>query len=230
MYDRYTIGSSSELLEKVFQVKIPDSYTPSYNAVPTQLLPILTPEKKCRLCFWGLPANLSNNKAISSKLYNLPASSAFQRPVYQKQIEKNRCIILADGFYTWKQVGKKQKTPYFCYFQDRAPFGIAGVWEEYEDFEGNVSENFNMITVSATHEARNYQEDMPAILKGDLVAEWLNKDLSVEKAEELLKAVSAADLGSHAVSPVITNSRIDDERLIKPATPSDQFGNYTLFS
>lgn len=232
MYDRYTIAASIEALKNAFQVTVPEGYKPSYNAIPTMQLPVLIPSDPvtCKLYHWGLPASLSNNKSISLKLFNLPAHSAFHRPVYRKLIEKNRCVILADGFYIWKQLSKKQKAPYYCYFSNRSPFGIAGIWEEYEDLEGNVFENFNMITVSSTHALSDYQDDMPALLNAEALSRWLDSGMTVSGAEEIIRQVTAQHILLHAVSPMIVNAQIDDERLIKPTTPSDQFGNYTLFS
>lgn len=232
MYDRYTITSSSASLEKDFQVKMPEQYQANFNATPTQQMPVITSDdpETGKMCYWGLPQAQSKNKAISVKLYNLPAFSAFQRPVYRKLIENRRCVILADGFYIWKQLSKKQKTPYYCYFNNRIPFGIAGVWEVYEDLDGNTSSIFNMLTVSATHDLRNYQEDMPAVIKAEAIRQWLRQDLSIAEAEDLVKNITGSGLLLHSVSPRITNTSLNSEQLIKPSAPSDQFGNYTLFS
>ena len=232
MYDRYTIASPPEVLEKTFQVKIPAEYSRSYNAAPTHRLPVITqthPEVVA-LFQWGFISTMSNNKAISSRLFNLPARNAFERPMYRKVLQSNRCLILADGFFTWKQVGKKQKVPFFCYLNNRQPFGIAGIWEADEDLEGNVAESFNMLTVSATHTLREYQEDMPAILKPEEAKIWLNEEQELPAIETMIKNISSLGIHLHAVSPLLADLSVNDERLIKPAPPSDQFGNYTLFS
>lgn len=232
MYDRYTIASSGPLLEKTFQIRMPAEYLPMYNAAPTNRLPVLIQSNpgSADMFQWGFIGALSNNKTISSRLFNLPAHTAFERPMYRSMLQSGRCLILADGFYTWKQVGKKQKVPYFCYFNNRQPFGIAGIWEESDDMEGVTTKSFNMLTVSATHTLREYQEDMPALLKPDEVLLWLNPESDLTAAEALIKNCTAQGIHLHAVSPLLTNSSINDERLIKPAAPSDQHGNYTLFS
>lgn len=232
MYDRYTITSSREVLENTFNLKLPSDYAPSFNAAPTHRLPVILQKDNSRVCLfqWGYISKLSNNKSISPKLFNLPAGNAFSRQMYRQILQFNRCVILADGFYTWKQIGKKQKVPYFCYLNKRQPFGIAGVWEADEDLEGNALDSFNMLTVSATHQLREYQEDMPALLKPEEIKQWLQSDTDLPAAEAILKQISARELQLHAVSPLLNNATINDDRLIKPAPPSDQFGNYTLFN
>lgn len=231
MYDRYTLTKSAESLSKSLGVKVPESYRPTYNAAPTQQLPIVTMTLPDQLSFhhWGLISKMANNKAISPKLFNLPAAG-LERPAYRKPLEQNRCIIPSDGFYLWKQVGKKQRVPYFAYFPNRDLFAIAGIWEEYEDLDGQLISSFNMITVGAAHVLREYQEDMPALLTVGQIKSWLDPGLPSHTAISILQNNPVTGLHLHAVSPLLNNLQINDERLIKPAPPADQFGNYTLFS
>ena len=178
---------------------------------------------------WGFIGALANNKSISPKLYNLPANSAFERPTYRRSLGTNRCVIPADGFFAWKQVSKKQRIPYYFYFNDRSVFGIAGIWEGYEDMEGNFSRSFNMMTID-TAENLSYQEDMPAILKPEQFSQWLSPETAMESLSEMLGHAGSRDLQSHPVSPLLINSVSNDPKVIAPTPPSDQFGNYTLFS
>lgn len=232
MYDRYTITASKEALEKTFQVNVPEDFVSSFNASPTHLLPVIIAQepKFVQLFQWGLISSFANNKALSPKLINLQSSLAFNRPVHRKTLMNNRCVILADGFYAWKQVSKKQRVPYFFYFNKREPFGIAGIWEESDDLEGNVTRSFNMMTVEACGEIKSHQNDMPAILKAEEIKTWLGEEISIKNLEALIKNIEASGLNMHPVSHLLSNPALSDERLIKPAPPSDQFGNYTLFS
>ncbi|REE05557.1 SOS response-associated peptidase [Marinoscillum furvescens] len=232
MYDRYTIFSSQEQLEKNFNTKSSVALTTTYNAAPTHLLPVITsaaPEE-IQLFHWGLISQMANNKAISPRLFNLPVGTAVQRPMYRKSIENSRCLILANGFYVWKQVSKKQRVPYFCYFKENAPFAIAGVWEEFDDLEGNTAYTFNMITVPASGALSDYQDDMPALLSQAQCDVWLDENANIEKLQPLLSQLNLSNLLMHAVSPLLAAPKNNGEQLIAPAAPSDQFGNYTLFS
>lgn len=232
MYDRYTISADKKTLEQAFKVSIPKGFEPCYNAAPTKALPVITSNhpEEAQLFQWGFISNLSNNKSVSQKLFNLPVANAFERPTYRRSLENNRCVILADGFFAWKQVSKKQRVPNYFYFKNRAPFGIAGIWEESEDIEGNISQSFNMLTVRAGSTLESYQEDMPMILDESSMKIWLDEKQEIDKLKSLPDKVSSSSLLTHPVSPLISDPEKDSEDLIKPSTPSDQFGNYTLFN
>lgn len=232
MYDRYTISATGDELEKSFGIKVPSSYKPSFNAAPTSLLPVLTMQhpEKVALFRWGFISSLSNNKSISPKLFNLSALSVFERPMYREALAMNRCVILADGFYAWKQVSKKQRIPQYFYFPNRTPFGIAGIWEASEDLEGHELFAFNMLTTPSNTLMRGFQEDMPIILSNDQIEKWLQPDPDMEVLKTISTMVSTQGIQIHPVSPRIENPHVNDEDLIKATTPSDQFGNYTLFN
>lgn len=232
MYDRYTLFSPKEELESIFSVKCPEGLQPNFNAAPSQKLPVITHQRPGEIQFfhWGLISQMANNKAISPKLFNLPLDHALNRPMYKRALQGNRCVILANGFYVWKQLTKKQKVPYFCYFSARQAFAIAGVWEEYDDMEGKATHTFNMLLIPATAELRDYQEAMPALLTPEQARQWLATDLETDEAQTILAAVSTKKLQLHAVSPRVNDLKNNDSSLIEPAPPSDQYGNYTLFN
>lgn len=231
MYDRYTIFCEKEELEKLLGAELPVDHFFTYNAAPTQPLPVITQKKQDIIQFfhWGQTQRLANNKALSPRIYNVTKDNILQKPAYKRAVLSSRCVIGANGFYVWKQVSKKQKVPFFCYKQHHVAFGIAGIYEEFEDFDGNSSHTFNMITVTAGQRLNAYSDDMPAMLDKSMSDKWLDPDLSIDSIKELLDQVSDSKLLMHAVSPRITDTSYNDSSLIQPAAPSDQFGNYTLF-
>ena len=231
MYDRYTIFCDKPELEKFLEAELPVEQFVTYNAAPTQPLPVVTMHRRDMIQFfhWGQTQELANNKTLSPRLFNLVSETAFQRPAYKRALSQTRCIIGANGFYIWKQVSKKQRVPYFCYKQHHVPFGIAGIYEEFEDFDGNAFHTFNMMLVPAGERIATYGETMPAILNKELSEKWLDLEASLEDLSAILESINDSKLFMHAVSPRITDLGANDKQLIQPAAPSDQFGNYTLF-
>ncbi|MEO9476173.1 MAG: SOS response-associated peptidase [Cyclobacteriaceae bacterium] len=231
MYDRLTIGTPAEQLEKQFDAQMTEPFQPSYNVAPTHLAPVITnlQSSKIQLFPWGLMSKLSNNKSISPKLFNLPATTALSRPMHRKMLQENRCIILADGCYAWKQLTKKQQVPYYFYKPDRTAFAIAGVWEEYEDFDGVVNKSFNLITTESREPLITIQEDRPLILAPEFIETWLSVHSGEDEVRRIIENSPVIPLNYHPVSPLINNLKIYDQRLIEPTQPSDQHGNYTLF-
>lgn len=232
MYDRYTIFCEKPELEKLLGAELPVDHYTNYNAAPTQPLPVVAQNRQDIIQFfhWGQTQKMANKKALSPRLFNLTKESALQRPTFKKALLNSRCVIAANGFYVWKQISKKQKIPYFCYKQHHIAFGFAGIFEEFEDFDGNTYHTFNMITVPATDRLGTYSEDMPAILNKEMIEKWLAPESTIESVNDILNQVNDQKILMHAVSPKITDLTNNDPSLIQPTTPSDQFGNYTLFN
>lgn len=231
MVDRYTISSSAEWISQVFGSLSGTGFGPIYNAAPTRQLPILLASKprEIVLAKWGLISGLSNNKAISARLFNLSSDLAFEKTPYQRMIATKRAVILADGFFLWKQVSKKQRVPYYFYLKDRKPFGIGAVWEQ-DDFDPQAVPSFNMLTQSARGSVREYQEDMPLILSEKSLKDWLDSASTVADLKNSLSDADTTAFSLHPVSPLISDISQEGESLIKPSQPSDQYGNYTLFN
>ena len=234
MFDRYSIYSSPQNIQKVMGVEVSEEYQPSYNSVPTQLQPVITSENGAKLNFfrWGLMSKWSNNKmSISARSINLASEKAFQKNGYKKQIQTKRCIILMNGFYSWKQVSKKQRVPYYVFPTEMSILGVAGLWEEFEDIEGKSNQSFVSMTVLSSQVMAEFENEMPAILNPVASKLWLeNEDL--EEKKTLIKKITGEHpvLSSHPVSPSIADSNNNYKELIEPAPASDQLGNYTLFS
>ena len=137
---------------------------------------------------------------------------------------------MADGFYLWKQISKRQNTPYYFYLPDHSPFGIAALWEDYEDMDGKSTQSFIMMTTESSSEVAPYQDDMPLLLDHQAMKKWLQPDLDINDIEIILNKKPIDSLKFHAVSPMISNLENNKPELIKSSVPSDQHGNYTLFS
>jgi putative SOS response-associated peptidase YedK len=59
-------------------------------------------------------------------------------PTFRDAYRKRRCIVPVDGFFEWKAI-KGQR--------DGAPFGIAGIWENWkEPASGEWIRTFAIIT------------------------------------------------------------------------------------
>lgn len=235
MYDRYTIYSTTESLKDALKVEdIPDRYKPSYNAAPTQLLPIISNENRRGISFfhWGLMTKWSNNKtSISVKSINVTAKTAFQQTGYKNRIKLHRCIVPINGFYVWKRVSKKQRVPYY-YFSTQFPIlGISGLWEEFEDIDGTISHSYIIMTVPSSPSLIEFETQMPAILEPNDCVAWLGEDNLVEH-ERLILSITKDHpaLTFHSVSPSISQIDINSPALIDAVPASDQLGNYTLFS
>src|SRR5580704_12585493 len=54
------------------------------------------------------------------------------KPVFRDAYRKRRCIVPVEGFFEW-QATKGGKQPYAIAMKNGAPFGLAGLWENWKD-------------------------------------------------------------------------------------------------
>ncbi|MBL3655262.1 SOS response-associated peptidase [Fulvivirga sediminis] len=230
MGDRYTITNSSEELANRFNVDIPDAYSPSYNAAPTQILPIITQGSKgLSFFYWGQIPDWSKNKAISNKLLFTNMETLVEKAITKKALLSRRCAVPADGFYGWKQVSKKGKIPYRVIFENKSIVSFAGLWEEFEDDNENTMHTFKLITSPSNSSILPMSTRMPVIMTEKEEAIWLNKESTEEELMEVLKTYPADKMKTYSVSPKISDSSVNEPALIEPMAPADQHGNYSLF-
>lgn len=232
MIDRYTITENKETVSSFFKIMLSEDFKPKYNCAPSQLLPVIANQNPSKLQYfrWGIMADLSNNKKMVTKLFNIDAVTAISKQAEKKELMRHRCIIPASGFYLWKQVAKKKIIPYYFFVENGKFLKIAGIWETGNEFsEQNVS-SFRMITQSANQMLFNYQEDMPMMLNDQDAEKWLDSKATEEEIRQIINRKNTQPhLAIHPVSPEIIHTQKDHPQLIKPSVPSDQFGNYTLF-
>jgi putative SOS response-associated peptidase YedK len=230
MIERYSITMASELLAERLSVDVPDFYKPRYNAAPTQLLPVITSHAPAgiSLFYWGTSPEWSKNKIPGEKIINVGIEAIEEKPALQRAMKKNRCLIPADGFYIWRKVGKKTSIPYRFFATHSETFSFAGIWEEFEDTDGNEIQTFKLITAPASEPLLSFTERVPVMFNKEQSTLWL---AGSEDADFLamLKSSSGIILNNYPVSPMISNTAQDLASMIIPTPPADQHGNLTLF-
>ncbi len=230
MIDRYSITASPAKIQERFNAEVLGTYTPRYNAAPTHLLPVITQYTPhgVSIFYWGTSPTWSKNKALSEKIINVRAETILEKTGLRKSVMKTRCLIPADGFYAWKKVGKKTSIPYRFILPEQELFSIAGLWEEFEDTEGNEWHTFSMITTTANKTVSVVQERMPAILTPASEKIWMEKESNEKELIQVLIPY-VSEMNYYPVSPHIHDVTINAPSLIIPTPPADQFGNLTLF-
>jgi len=230
MIERYSITSSVKDIRERFSVDVPDFYKPHYNAAPTQLLPVITAGSKgVSVFYWGIPPDWAKNKAVSEKIINIKVESLQEKSSLRNAMFKKRCVILADGFYAWKKIGKKTMIPHRFVMEDKQPFSFAGVWEDFEDNAGEENHTFMMLTVPAQNVVSPVTDRMPLIFTKESEKIWLDEKSDEGTLSNQLINKPIAGLTCYTVSPRISTSTLDVPSLIIPTPPADQHGNLTLF-
>lgn len=232
MCGRYTIIAKAEVIEKKFNVEVPESYSSTYNAAPTQILPVITNKNPSQVSFfqWGLIPAWSKDKRIGAKLINARAESITKKVSFKKSFTQRRCLVPADGFYEWKRYSKKSKVPYRIQLRSKELFAFAGLWEEYIDEDQNLVQTFTIITTEANSSISKIHSRMPVILDLKSEQHWLSSNMTADEHLRLLSLNNEQELAYYTVSPLVNSVSNNNPQLILPTPPTDQFGNLTLFN
>ena len=231
MCGRYSLSKNKLELEERFQAELLGDYNPRYNMAPTQLLPVITCEspKGFSHFYWGVTPEFSKNKPVSPKFINERAESVTEKISSRSSFQKRRCLVPADGYFEWKRIGKKTKTPYRFTLMDESIFSFAGIWQEYENEQGIINHTFLILTVPSNELVADVQDRMPVMLRPEGEKKWLDKYSSEAELLGLLKTYPANEMLAYPVSPLVNIIGNDSPSVLRKTSPMDQFGNYTLF-
>jgi len=99
MCGRFTQTNSRKEVLEAHDIELPPLFHGRYNVAPTQQTAIITataPTKAVE-CIWGF-----NSKHSTTPVINARSETLQERPMFRHLLDRNRCIIPADGFYEWK--------------------------------------------------------------------------------------------------------------------------------
>lgn len=205
-------------LEKRFQAKVaegetisPHYYLSGFNHPKTPVIASIEPTM-IRNYHWGLiPAFCQNIKAAKEmmvKTLNAKSETIFSLPSFKNSIRQKRCLILTDGFYEWRTIGK-QKYPYYIHAKNNEPFAFGGIYNDWLNKDtGEIINTFSIITTEANPllaKIHNVKLRMPLILPKEIERDWLNPNLSENEITELMKPFDENEMGAHTISKLITN-------------------------
>ena len=110
-----------------------------------------TGENSLDLLKWGLIPSWAKEKPKPPPI-NARAETVAKLPMFRSAYTKRRCILPIDSFYEWKVVtGTKAKQPFAIGMKDRAPFGLASLWENWKDpATGEWVRTFAVVTTMAS--------------------------------------------------------------------------------
>lgn len=157
-------------------------------AFTNPFLPMISEGRVLSLSKWGLIPNWVNDctKATDISKYTLNArvETITHKPSFKYSVNKGRVVIMFDGFYEWKHVGKN-KIPYYVSSKNEKPLLIAGLTSQWRGID-----TFSIITTDALgimKEVHNTKERMPYFIHEDHMDEWLNSEI---KYDEIIQVVS----------------------------------------
>jgi putative SOS response-associated peptidase YedK len=225
MCGRFTLRSSEGAVAEEFGLLVgPESgdWRPRYNIAPSQPVavvrasPVAHGAHELVRLRWGLIPAWAKDAKIGNRLINARADSIADKPAFRAAFRRRRCLVVADGFYEWRQAGK-QRQPYFVHLQDDRPFAFAGLWESWEGPAHAAIESCTIVTTDANDLLRPIHDRMPVVLAPADCARWLDPAVvPPESLAALLRPYPSGRMQLHAVGPLVNSPTHDDPRCVEP--------------
>jgi putative SOS response-associated peptidase YedK len=148
------------------------------------------------------------------RLFHARAETVGEKRAFRSSLAQNRCVLPISGYYeTVEQEG--QRYTLFIHPKRGETWSVAGLWDEWIQPSGAPHRSCAMITTQTNRLLSEQWKRMPAILRGEDEAKWL--DLSVTNARslrKLLQPLSARDIAIDVVPEVRWNAQ-DDATLVQ---------------
>lgn len=216
MCGRYTLTSSDQRrLGTRFRIsrgELGDAGLGRYNVAPTQ--EVLTVQGDAEtggrgaiLARWGLVPFWAKDLKAGYRMINARAEGLTRSRAYGPLVKKrrNRCLILADGFYEWMKAEKPKepRQPVRFTVDDGEPFAFAGLTVTRE-WEGAPLTSCTIITTEPNETVAAVHDRMPVILPGpDAESAWLEGDLSPDEAVSLCVPLAAGRMKATPANPAL---------------------------
>jgi putative SOS response-associated peptidase YedK len=217
MCGRYTLKHNIQAIAQEFHVAPSLQTGPRYNIAPTQeVVSVLqNGTAHLELLRWGLIPSWAKEESIGSKMINARAETLAEKPSFKRLLSSKRCLVVADGFYEWKQEGRGPKTPMYITLKDDELFAFAGLWDAWKNADGQVIRTCTIITTEPNELMAPIHNRMPAILSRDAREVWLDSTLKDEHALLPLLAPYPADqMTVRTVSRLVNDPRREGAELI----------------
>ena len=230
MCGRFTLASDMEALNQTFfDFAMPMDLSPRYNISPTQDVAVIantqpdteeSPETgQVEFFHWGLIPSWAKDPKIGNRMINARSETLSEKPSFRNAYKRRRCLILADGYYEWKQIpGDRLKQPVYIRFKSQKPFALAGLWEVWQS--ENMDEplrSCTIITCPPNALLAEIHHRMPVILPQNAYTEWLAPNQqSADTLQPLLVPYSDEEMEAYPVSRFVNRPTNDSSECIAP--------------
>jgi putative SOS response-associated peptidase YedK len=188
-----------------------------YNVAPTDpVLAIRVNDDGAREpgCLrWGLIPHDADPKEAGRAPINARAETVAKAPPFRDAFEGGRCLVVADGFYEWRQT-ETGKRPMWITRPGRELFAFAGISAAARREDGSEVHSCAIITCPPGEVVAPIHDRMPVILGQDAEPAWLDPERSRDALLELLQPTD--ELKVTEVSELVNDVRNDGPELIEP--------------
>lgn len=220
MCGRFSLMTDVNVILERFQIQEfdPISYRKNYNIAPGQsILAVVNDgvKNKAGLLRWGLVPYWAQDPSIGYKMINARSETVDVKKSFKRLFTRRRCLIVADGFYEWKEERGK-KLPFRIKLKNDQPFAFAGLWDRWEKNGENLT-TCTILTTEANSIMKDIHNRMPVILTPETEKIWLNpKNDDPNLLKQLLTKYSSKEMETYRVSTIVNSSKNNFQECVKP--------------
>jgi len=228
MCGRFTLRAPASAIAQQFSLFEVPALQPRFNIAPTQPAPVVRmdprqaePQRQLVFLHWGLVPAWAKDPAVGNRMINARAETAADKPSFRAALRRRRCLVVADGFYEWRTVGKRRQ-PMFIHLRDDRPLAFAGLWESWEGAGHAALESCTILTTEANDLVRPIHDRMPVIVAPADYAKWLDPAIQEPgPIQPLLRPYPSGPMEAYAVSSIVNSPTRDDQRCLERATDDE---------
>jgi putative SOS response-associated peptidase YedK len=228
MCGRFTLTTPGELVAEVFGLDEAPKLSARYNVAPGQPIAFVRQAatggaRQLSFATWGLSraASDTDSSVPAGLLINARSESAATKPTFREAFRSRRCLVPADGFYEWRRGGGRREAYHFRR-RDAGLLAFAGL---FEPAQGSAEAAACVIlTTEANDVVRAVHDRMPAILRPEDYARWLDPSFRDAAGLRHVLAPSPAWLMQAArVGPAVNNVARDGPECLEPPRQGSLF-------
>jgi putative SOS response-associated peptidase YedK len=217
MCNRYSASRKDEIRQLALDIagaQLTQEWRLEYNLPIKAAVPVVlrTPSPLARVMQWGTMTRVGF-------LFNASADTITDEPMWQEAAAYRRCLLLADGFFEFENVGRSRVGHYFS-LPNRAVFLIAGLWLPAVD---NQPDRCVMVTSDPNGLVERYHDRMPSILTNENASTWLGaRPIGREEINRLCQPYPVEEMISWRSPPEMNRAEFQDPSSIQPWHPEGQ--------
>ena len=133
--------------------------------------------------------------------------------MFREGFRKQRCLILAHGFYDSLDMGAHRQ-PWHLHLKGDGLMGFAGIWETLPQ-----GESFAIISAPANAVVGRVIDRMPVILPTEAWRRWLSPEVGVSELQSMLTPFPADLMEAWPVTRKVNQRGYDDPDCVEPVVP-----------
>ncbi|ETR76617.1 hypothetical protein X566_02445 [Afipia sp. P52-10] len=224
MCGRFVIVSSPEAIRQMFGYPHGPNFPPRFNIAPTQPVPVVLQEsggRQFRLMRWAFLPAWAKEPAKFGLVINARAETIVEKPAFRNAIRHRRCLIPADGYFEWQDMGTR-KRPLYIHPTAGGPIAFAAVYETWAGPNGEEVDTVAIVTTAASPDLSSLHHRMPVTIAPEAFPRWLDCiDSPLDEAMALLAAPPVGTFAWHEVSTAVNRVVNDDAGLIAPISAEE---------